>query len=246
MLITTSVSGPPQHASRTAATSSAVASPTENGRSAKSSSTLCRNGSCTSRLCSWACARSSTRTPDSPRASIAPTGVDRHDAEGRPERVDAGDGEATYVHAVARPEEDDPADRRSCRDDPCVRARRDRTRVHVPGVGHDECLGDDGIGGRDHGVGERLAERRAKCVRAHPDRTTRRRPAGVRGEPCGLDTAVMTILPSIRCGAARPVGAVGPSARRGLRTHREWRCRRPCSGRCRRVGTRRARTRRAG
>ena len=95
---------------------------------------------------------------------VASVDIDRHDAERRLERIDAGDSEAAHVHAVTRPEEDNSPNRRSGRDEPSERACGDRARVHVSGVGHDERLRNRRVGGWDHSIGECLAYRRAQRV----------------------------------------------------------------------------------
>ena len=90
MLTTIAVSAPPQRRARTSAVWAGPASPMASGTTAKSPSTACRNGSCTSSECSWMCGPSAMATCGKSRISAIaaastgthPKGVSKASAAG--------------------------------------------------------------------------------------------------------------------------------------------------------------------
>ena len=106
----------------------------------KSSSTLCRKGSCTSSECSNGVGRAADADL---RQRLRPAHrvlVQGDAAERRREGKGVGQSDPAHRHAVGRAEHHDAADRGVQRNEQGIGAGRDRPRVDVAGVGHDQGL----------------------------------------------------------------------------------------------------------
>ncbi len=99
------------------------------------------------------------------RSTARALGVDADETERGREGIGAAHPEPAQRHPVAGPEQHDTPDRRAAGRDPQVRGGGDRPGVHVPGVGHDERLGDRRI---DPAVRAAPAKDRAIAARSAP------------------------------------------------------------------------------